>query len=65
MYCTNCGKQIDDKAVICVYCGVATNKPVVINPIIDGVIVDRPNEEQQAAQDEPRTVPGKNIRATW
>ena len=23
MYCKNCGKQIDDKAVICVHCGVA------------------------------------------
>ena len=25
MYCKNCGKEIDDKAVICVHCGVATN----------------------------------------
>ncbi len=24
MFCTNCGAQIDDKAVICVKCGVAT-----------------------------------------
>ena len=24
MYCRNCGKQIDDKAVICVHCGVST-----------------------------------------
>lgn len=24
MYCSNCGKQIDEKAVICVHCGVAT-----------------------------------------
>ena len=24
MYCKNCGKEIDDKAVICVHCGVAT-----------------------------------------
>jgi uncharacterized membrane protein YvbJ len=22
MFCKNCGKQIDDKAVICVHCGV-------------------------------------------
>ena len=22
MYCRNCGKQIDDKAVVCVHCGV-------------------------------------------
>ncbi len=24
MYCRNCGQQIDDKAVICVHCGVST-----------------------------------------
>lgn len=24
MFCSNCGAQIDDKAVICVHCGVAT-----------------------------------------
>ncbi|MCM1368616.1 MAG: baculoviral IAP repeat-containing protein [Roseburia sp.] len=26
MYCYNCGKQIDDKAVICVNCGVAVGE---------------------------------------
>ncbi|MDR3714101.1 MAG: TM2 domain-containing protein [Puia sp.] len=25
MFCTNCGAQIDDKAVICVRCGAATS----------------------------------------
>lgn len=25
MYCANCGKQIDDKAYICMNCGAATN----------------------------------------
>lgn len=25
MFCTNCGAQIDDKAVVCVKCGVATH----------------------------------------
>lgn len=25
MFCTNCGAQIDDKAVVCVHCGVATH----------------------------------------
>ena len=24
-YCSNCGSQIDDKAVICVHCGCATD----------------------------------------
>jgi hypothetical protein len=29
MYCANCGAQIDDKAVVCVKCGVLTgNVPV-------------------------------------
>lgn len=35
MYCTNCGKQIDDKAVICVHCGVAVNNPVLTSSLID------------------------------
>lgn len=25
MFCKNCGKEIDDKAVVCVHCGVAVN----------------------------------------
>lgn len=28
MYCKNCGKEINDKAVICVHCGVATGVPI-------------------------------------
>ncbi len=26
MYCKNCGAEIDDKAVVCPHCGVATGK---------------------------------------
>lgn len=26
MFCRNCGKEIDDNAVVCVHCGVATGK---------------------------------------
>ena len=41
MYCTNCGKQIDDKAVVCVYCGVpvtpAPHQYVTSPLIVDGV----------------------------
>ena len=25
MFCTGCGREIDDNAVICVHCGIATN----------------------------------------
>lgn len=25
MFCKNCGKEIDDKAAVCIYCGVATH----------------------------------------
>ncbi|MBQ6863899.1 MAG: zinc ribbon domain-containing protein [Clostridia bacterium] len=25
MFCTNCGKEIDNNAAICIHCGVATN----------------------------------------
>jgi len=25
MFCQNCGKEIDDKAVVCIHCGVATH----------------------------------------
>ena len=25
MFCSNCGKEIDEKAVVCVHCGCATN----------------------------------------
>jgi hypothetical protein len=28
MYCKNCGKQIDDNAVVCVHCGTATGGPI-------------------------------------
>ena len=31
MYCANCGKEIDDRAVICPYCGVATGKTANAN----------------------------------
>lgn len=30
-YCKNCGKQIDDAAVVCPYCGVAATPAVTDN----------------------------------
>lgn len=32
MYCSNCGKEIDDNAVVCVHCGVATNNKASVDP---------------------------------
>jgi TM2 domain-containing membrane protein YozV len=37
MYCTNCGREIDNNSAFCVYCGTATKNQTVANPIIDGV----------------------------
>lgn len=31
MYCQNCGQKIDDNAVVCVHCGVATGKPAAVS----------------------------------
>lgn len=28
MFCTNCGKEISDKASICIHCGVSTKKEI-------------------------------------
>lgn len=52
MYCSKCGKEIDDEAVVCVHCGVPTsnynktNEPqnIVINNINSNV-----NENNAAA----------------
>lgn len=31
MFCKNCGKEIDDKAAICVHCGVAVSNGLISN----------------------------------
>ena len=31
MFCTNCGKEINDNAAICPYCGVVANKNALSN----------------------------------
>ena len=40
MFCSNCGAQIDDKAVVCIKCGVATanlNKDnSIVGPVPEG-----------------------------
>lgn len=36
MYCKNCGQQIDDKAAVCIHCGVATqDQPLYQQPVIN------------------------------
>ena len=30
MFCSNCGKEIDDKAVICIGCGVSTHHKNIV-----------------------------------
>lgn len=31
MFCKNCGKEINDKAVICIHCGCSTNQQPAAN----------------------------------
>ena len=33
MHCTNCGKKVDDKAEICVKCGVRVRQPQTTQPV--------------------------------
>lgn len=35
MFCKNCGKEIDDKAAICIHCGVATGNSSIGNEPVD------------------------------
>lgn len=41
MFCSNCGERIDDKAVVCIHCGVATSvhhqPPQYQQPVINVV----------------------------
>lgn len=32
MFCSNCGKEIDDKAVVCVHCGCAVQNSLILKP---------------------------------
>lgn len=31
MFCSNCGKEINDKAVVCIHCGCAVNNNIQID----------------------------------
>lgn len=33
MFCSNCGKEIDDKAVVCVHCGCAVEGNIALNKL--------------------------------
>lgn len=39
MFCKNCGKEIDDKAELCVYCGVPTKYVVRENEKTNGCAI--------------------------
>ena len=39
MYCKNCGKQIDDRAVICPHCGVPAVKPATPGLCVAGFVI--------------------------
>ncbi len=39
MYCSNCGKEIDDKAVVCIHCGCATANAGVLKNLDKNMIV--------------------------
>ena len=36
MYCKNCGKEIDDNAVVCPHCGVIQKEELVQNTVDNG-----------------------------
>ena len=44
MFCTNCGKEIDDNAVICVHCGVPTHNMIGARNVINA------QQQQQPAK---------------
>ncbi len=33
MYCNNCGKEIDDNAIVCIHCGVSTKVNLTGAPV--------------------------------
>ena len=37
MFCKNCGKEIDDKAELCVYCGVSTREKTEHQKTLNGI----------------------------
>lgn len=39
MFCSNCGKEIDDKAIICIHCGCATHNSQIIEENKKSMIV--------------------------
>lgn len=35
MFCSNCGAEVNDNAVVCVKCGCAVNKPNSAKPVVN------------------------------
>lgn len=36
MFCTNCGKELDDSSVFCIYCGTSLQQEEGIKPVLEG-----------------------------
>lgn len=54
MFCYNCGKEIDDKAVVCIHCGVETknmksntDRNIVINNSSSATSINPNNEKKK------------------
>ncbi len=68
MYCTNCGNEINDKAVVCIHCGAAVDKEYFGNDNTENKTAcsaqpaynNRPNQKfQPVYQAEPAEQPKK------
>lgn len=63
MYCTQCGKQIDDKSAFCPYCGAKTGKPL---PTVTQPANTAPPVPPQKTMNTPATQPPKKKKfPTW
>lgn len=49
MFCFKCGKEIDDSAVVCVHCGVATKNMQKDNPNSPPIIINNSSSSSASA----------------
>lgn len=58
MYCTHCGQQIDDQAVLCPHCGVPTG----INPLLTPSAPTEPTTFTPAQTQAPEQAPARKMK---